>query len=110
MPMLQEKHAMWPAGKRAAWTALEEHRKELRGVHLRDLFRNDPGRGRRMTAGAVGVFLDYSKNRIGDETLKLLLELAKAARPTRTHRRHVPGREDQHHRKPGCPARRPSRA
>jgi glucose-6-phosphate isomerase len=79
MPMLQEKHAMWPAGKRAAWTALEEHRKELRGVHLRDLFRNDPGRGRRMTAGAAGVFLDYSKNRIGDETLKLLLELAKAS-------------------------------
>jgi glucose-6-phosphate isomerase len=78
MPMLQEKHAMWPTGKRAAWERLEDHLGKLRDVHLRDLFADDPGRGRRMTAEAAGVFLDYSKNRVSDDTLKLLLDLAKA--------------------------------
>ena len=48
----------------------------MRGLHLRNLFANDPARGERMTAEAVGVYLDYSKNRISDETLKLLIELA----------------------------------
>ena len=48
----------------------------MRGLHLRDLFANDPTRGERMTAEAAGVYLDYSKNRINDETLKLLIELA----------------------------------
>jgi glucose-6-phosphate isomerase len=62
--------------KSAAWKALEDHQKTMRGVRLRDLFANDPGRGLRMTAEADGVFLDYSKNRISDETLKLLIDLA----------------------------------
>jgi glucose-6-phosphate isomerase len=48
----------------------------MRGLHLRDLFADDPTRGERMTAEAAGVYLDYSKNRINDETLKLLIELA----------------------------------
>jgi glucose-6-phosphate isomerase len=48
----------------------------MRGLHLRTLFADDPGRGERMTAEAAGVYLDYSKNRINDETLKLLIELA----------------------------------
>jgi glucose-6-phosphate isomerase len=79
MPMLQEKHGMWPASKRAAWERLDDHQKAMRDAHLRDLFANDPGRGRRMTAEAAGVFLDYSKNRVSDDTLKLLLDLAKAS-------------------------------
>jgi glucose-6-phosphate isomerase len=62
--------------KRAAWKALETHYKKAQSFHLRDLFTVDPGRGERMTAEAVGLFLDYSKNRITDETVKLLMELA----------------------------------
>jgi glucose-6-phosphate isomerase len=62
--------------KRPAWKALQAHYKEVRGLHLRDLFDGDPHRGERMTAEAVGVFLDYSKNRVTDETLALLLQLA----------------------------------
>jgi len=58
------------------WEALEAHHKEIRELHLRNLFADDPKRGERMTAEAVGIFLDYSKNRITDETLELLLQLA----------------------------------
>src|SRR5580693_4208605 len=63
-------------GKHAVWRALEDHYGAMRGRHLRDLFADDPARGERMTAEAAGVFLDYSKNRIDDETLRLLVELA----------------------------------
>ena len=62
--------------RRQAWKALQAHFKQVRNLHLRDLFANDPGRGERLTAEAAGIFLDYSKNRITDETLKLLLVLA----------------------------------
>ncbi|TAM84435.1 MAG: glucose-6-phosphate isomerase [Acidobacteria bacterium] len=61
---------------RSAWKALRRHYREARGLHLRDLFANNPERGRRLTAEAVGIFLDYSKNRITDETLRLLVDLA----------------------------------
>src|SRR5271166_5590543 len=61
---------------RPAWRALEAHHQKVRGLHLRKLFADDPRRGERMTAEAVGIFLDYSKNRITDETLELLLQLA----------------------------------
>jgi glucose-6-phosphate isomerase len=61
---------------RPAWKALEAHNQQLRKIHLRRLFSDDPKRGERMTAEAVGIYLDYSKNRITDETLKLLLQLA----------------------------------
>jgi len=64
------------AVKRAAWKALEAHYKKVREIHLRELFANDPTRGERMVAEAIGIYLDYSKNRITDETLKLLLQLA----------------------------------
>src|SRR5262249_44883084 len=77
MPALQKALASWPAGKREAWEALEDHQKTIGRVHLRDLFGDDPRRGMRLTAEAAGVYLDYSKNRITDETLKLLLDLAK---------------------------------
>jgi glucose-6-phosphate isomerase len=59
-----------------AWKALEKHSKEISKTNLRQLFDKDPQRGTRYTADAVGLFLDYSKNRITDETLKLLLQLA----------------------------------
>jgi glucose-6-phosphate isomerase len=62
--------------KHAAWNALEDHQETMRDLHLRNLFADDRTRGERMTAEAAGVHLDYSKNRINDETLKLLIELA----------------------------------
>jgi glucose-6-phosphate isomerase len=62
--------------KRKAWKALQAHYENVRGLHLRKLFADDPKRGERMTAEGAGLFLDYSKNRITDETLKLLIELA----------------------------------
>jgi glucose-6-phosphate isomerase len=64
------------AVKRAAWKVLEAHYKKVREIHLRELFANDSTRGERMVAEAAGIYLDYSKNRITDETLKLLLQLA----------------------------------
>ncbi|MGE5301766.1 MAG: glucose-6-phosphate isomerase [Alphaproteobacteria bacterium] len=65
-----------PLTERKAWKALEAHHKNVCELPLRMLFADDPKRGERMTAEAVGLFLDYSKNRITDETLKLLLQLA----------------------------------
>lgn len=62
--------------KRKAWKALEAQWKKVQGEHLRTLFAKDPERGKRLTAEAVGLFLDYSKNRIADETLDLLIRLA----------------------------------
>jgi glucose-6-phosphate isomerase len=65
-----------PLTERPAWKALEAHFQKVRRVHLRELFAEDPQRGERMAAEAVGVYLDYSKNRITDETLQLLVQLA----------------------------------
>ena len=65
-----------PLARRKAWKALQTHYKEVRELHLRDLFADDPGRGERLTAEATGIFLDYSKNRITGETLELLVGLA----------------------------------
>jgi glucose-6-phosphate isomerase len=62
--------------RRPAWKELQTHFKQIKGTHLRQLFAEDPSRGTRMTAQAVGLFLDYSKNRITDETLRLLMKLA----------------------------------
>src|ERR1700732_362326 len=61
---------------RPSWKALESHHQKVRQSHLRKLFADDPKRGERLTTEAVGLYLDYSKNRITDETLKLLLQLA----------------------------------
>src|SRR5262245_7549062 len=63
------------SGKRAVWRDLQDHYTTMQGLHLRNLFADDPGRGERMTTEAAGVYLDYSKNRINDKTLKLLIEL-----------------------------------
>jgi glucose-6-phosphate isomerase len=65
-----------PLTRRPAWKALAAHYKKMRERHLRDLFAEDPKRGARMTAEAVGITLDYSKNRVIDETVKLLVQLA----------------------------------
>ena len=70
------KATIQPLTRRKAWNALVTHYKKLQKLHLRKLFANDPKRGERLTAEAAGLFLDYSKNRVTDETLKLLLQLA----------------------------------
>ncbi|OLC58365.1 MAG: glucose-6-phosphate isomerase [Candidatus Rokubacteria bacterium 13_1_40CM_4_69_39] len=62
-----------------AWKALRAHHEKVGHLHLRRLFADDPRRGERLTAEAVGVYLDYSKHRITDETLGLLLQLAEAS-------------------------------
>src|SRR5579859_3133373 len=68
-----------PLTQRPAWKALEEHYQSARNLHLRTLFAGDPRRGERFAAEAAGIYLDYSKNRITDETMRLLLELAESS-------------------------------
>jgi glucose-6-phosphate isomerase len=62
-----------------AWKALAVHHDQIRHLHLRQLFADDPARGERLTATAAGIALDYSKNRVTDETLRLLVQLAEAS-------------------------------
>ena len=62
--------------KLPAWQMLEAHCRKVRDLHLLKLFADDPGRGERTTAEAVGIYYDYSKHRVTDETMKLLLQLA----------------------------------
>ncbi len=69
--------ALPPLAGRPAWRALAVHHAQVRDVTLRRLFADDPGRGERLTLEAAGLFLDYSKNRITDETLRLLADLAR---------------------------------
>jgi glucose-6-phosphate isomerase len=86
----QRKHAAEPANERStslrplperpAWGSLAKHYQKLKGVHLRQLFAQDPDRGHRFAIEAAGLYLDYSKNRITDETLSLLLQLASESR------------------------------
>jgi glucose-6-phosphate isomerase len=68
-----------PLTRRPEWAALKEHYQKIQQVHLRDLFAADPTRGQRLAAEAVGVYLDYSKHRITDETLDLLVQLAESS-------------------------------
>jgi glucose-6-phosphate isomerase len=68
-----------PLTKSIAWIALADHKKSIGRQHLRKLFADDPGRGERMTTEDIGIFLDYSKNRITGQTLKLLIGLANQA-------------------------------
>jgi glucose-6-phosphate isomerase len=65
-----------PLNERPAWKALEAHYQQIQGKHLKQLFAEDPARGERFTVETAGILLDYSKNRITDETLKLLIQLA----------------------------------
>jgi glucose-6-phosphate isomerase len=74
-----------PLRERAAWKALEQHHAAMGDLHLRDLFADDPSRGERLAAEGAGLYLDYSKNRVTDETLRLLVELAEeSGLPERT--------------------------
>ncbi|MGA3240037.1 MAG: glucose-6-phosphate isomerase [Bryobacteraceae bacterium] len=75
-PLTETSPVVEPLTNRKAWKDLQTHYKKIGEVHLRNLFADDPRRGERLTAEAVGIFLDYSKNRITDETVKLLIELA----------------------------------
>jgi glucose-6-phosphate isomerase len=68
--------AIAPLTDRPAWRELKAHHSKIRDLHLRQLFSDDPGRGERLTIEVAGLFLDYSKNRITDETLRLLFQLA----------------------------------
>ena len=63
----------------ATWKKLEEHKATIADVHMRDLFAEDPQRGPRMTEHAAGIELDYSKNRVTDETMNQLMALARLA-------------------------------
>src|SRR5580704_13968104 len=65
-----------PLKDRPAWNTLKEHRAKVGSTHLRQLFAEDPQRGPRFTIEALGLYFDYSKNRITSETVRLLLELA----------------------------------
>ena len=62
---------------RPAWASLKKHHQKIRRLHLRQLFAKDPGRGERLVVEAAGIYFDYSKNRVTDETMGLLLELAR---------------------------------
>ena len=66
-----------PLTERPAWAALDAHYRTIRDAHLRTLFASDPARGERLVAEGAGLYLDYSKHRVTDETLRLLLELAR---------------------------------
>ncbi len=79
MKAIEEKVEPRSAVGSPTWKALESHNKEVRNLHLRKLFADDPARGERFTASAVGIELDYSKNRITDQTLQLLFQLARDA-------------------------------
>jgi glucose-6-phosphate isomerase len=68
--------AVIPLTERKAWQELKRHHAEIAGRHLRELFADDPGRGERLVAEAAGIYLDYSKNRVTDETIRLLVQLA----------------------------------
>jgi glucose-6-phosphate isomerase len=73
---MSTKSVIKPLTQRAAWKALAAHHQQIKKLHLRKLFADDPKRGEKLTAEAAGLFLDYSKNRVTEKTLKLLLQLA----------------------------------
>jgi glucose-6-phosphate isomerase len=77
--VIEAKPATQPAVGSLVWKALESHYKRIRKVDLRKLFADDPARGERLTVSAAGVELDYSKNRITDKTIELLIQLARHA-------------------------------
>src|ERR1019366_4768676 len=68
-----------PLTSRASWKTLAAHHEQVGGLHVRELFAGDPSRGERLTAEAAGLYLDYSKHRVTDETMRLLVALAEEA-------------------------------
>jgi len=92
--------AVPPLKQRKAWQALAQHHGEIAGRHLRELFAADPGRGERLTAEACGIYMDYSKNRVTDETMRLLVQLAEESgvaerRDAMFHGDHINVSEDR---------------
>ena len=87
-----------PLTERPAWKALLEHHQKIRDVHLRTLFSEDPRRGERFALEAAGLYLDYSKNRVTDETMRCSCDWRRKSGSARADRRDVPRREDQRHR------------
>ena len=77
---MQQSASVPPMRLRPAWALLEANFRKLKDVHLRQLFADDPKRGERLAVEGAGIYLDYSKNRINDETLRLLLQLARESR------------------------------
>src|SRR5579864_6006285 len=71
--------ATTPLTQRPEWQALQAHYEETKALHLRELFARDPERGERLTLEAEGIYLDYAKNRVTDETMRLLLALAESS-------------------------------
>src|SRR5436309_1570448 len=76
MPASVKRATKKSATNQSAWKALAVHYKKISKLHMRTLFAKDPKRGERMVLEAVGLYLDYSKNRVTDETLRLLIRLA----------------------------------
>jgi glucose-6-phosphate isomerase len=68
-----------PLTKRPAWKALKDHYRKVKNLHLRSLFAADHRRGERLATEAQGIYLDYSKNRVTDDTMRLLIELAESS-------------------------------
>ena len=101
----QQSTGMPPLRGRSAWALLEKHYQKIKDVHLRQLFADDSERGTRLAVEAAGVYLDYSKNRITDETLRLLLAARSRVRAERPYRGDVPRRQDQRLREPRGAAR-----
>ena len=93
-----------------AWKALSAHFQKIDRLHLRELFARDPKRGERLTVEAAGLYLDYSKNRITDETLSSAVAIGRTVRAPRADRCDVRRREDQHFREAGRPAHCVTRA
>src|ERR1700722_4767646 len=105
MESVVDKSTDRPLTARPAWKSLQGHFQRIREQHLRQLFAADTERGKRMTAEAEGIFLDYSKNRVTDETLQLLLKLAEESNLL-ADRRNVSRRQDQRYREARGAARR----
>ena len=90
---------------RPEWQALQVHYEEIRRLHLRSLFAEDPARGERMTVEGAGILLDYSKNRVTDGTIARLRRPRRRLRAAGTHRGDVRGSENQRDGEPRRPAR-----
>jgi glucose-6-phosphate isomerase len=84
-------HTVVPLRAQRAWNALEEHCAKIRNLHLRQLFAEDPQRSEHFKQQAIGLYFDYSKNRITSETIRLLVELAEQSGLRQPYRCHVSG-------------------
>ena len=103
-------NAAKPLTQLKAWKALKAQYKKIGAMHLRDLFAADPKRGKEMTVEAEGLFFDYSKNRITDETIEAAHRTGAGVGPAVADRRHVSGRQDQCDGRARGAARGPARA